>query len=633
MTRPRPSRKTFSWLFISVGAFLVLAALVAGCGNADGAAEDSAGRGGAGGGGGSVDGAGAAGGTGPEAPAQDGGTAGFEENPYELLLADPERNPGDYFGADALDPQSYAEAAAACYAPSDPSDACGAPECSAFASCCVDTARCCQPITEDAALPALLDFKACAGLTLEGCVEGVRIETFGPRDPLLTGRGLIPNGTATSEGGALIGESVNLSTDRVMLHVQLTLPLGCNGTCLESAGVAFTASEPDLFVDVEVGLLLSGSRDTVSLIVGDQVTDSFNAGSDDTVWSLLLSPSGSVEVHRDGTLQGVYPFDPVPLTGARLAVFGRNLSVADTSAALARIEIGTQRCDNPEAWTDRQPVTVLVQGEPLSALRAPSIARDEATTWVAFETEDGIFVGERQAGELVSVADPVLMPSEPYEALGIGDPELVWDGAAWSLFYTALDENGVGSIRAALGGPSPAGFMRNEAPVLMPSADVTSFDAPSVLYRDGLWIMVVRATLASGTTELRAYYTSDLQSGWARVVSGGLEPLSRVDEPTSEIGSPSLVIHNSAYHLHYARRTGTRWTVELAVSDELLLWRPIGPVLGASGVGFDSLGANEPDALSQTDRIDLVYTGQDGISFQLGSASRPAPSDSAPSIF
>lgn len=631
MTRPRPSPQTF-WR-LSMAAFLLLGVLCAGCGTTGNATEDSAGTGGTAGSGGSPDGAAGGAGAGPDAPAQDGGTAGFEENPYELLLADPERNPSDYFGADALDPRSYAEAAAACYAPSDPSDVCSAPACSAFASCCVDTALCCQPVTEEVALPALLDFQACAGLTLEACVEAVSLTTFGTREPLLTGRGLIPNGTATAEGGALIGDIVNLSTDRVMLDVQFTLPLGCNGTCLESAGVAFTASEPDVFVDVGVGLLLSGSRDTVSLIVGDEVTDSFDAGSDGTTWSLLLSPSGSVEVHRDGALEGVYTFDPASLTDASLAVFGRNLSAADTSAALARIEIGTARCDNPEAWANRQPVTVLVQGAPVSALRAPSIASDEATTWLAFETGDGIFVGERQAGELVVIADPVLVPSEPYEALGIGDPELVWDGAAWSLFYTARDENGAGSIRSALGAPSLASFVRSETPVLAPSADVTSFDAPSVVYRDGLWIMVVRATLASETTELRAYYTSDLQAGWARVVNGGLEPLSRVDVPTSEIGSPSLIVHNSAYHLYYARRTGTRWAVELAVSDELVRWRPIGPVLGASGVGFDSLGASGPDALSQTGRIDLVYTGQDGISFQLGSASRPAPSDTAPSIF
>ncbi len=73
--------------------------------------------------------------------------------------------------------------------------------------------------------------------------------------------------------------------------------------------------------------------------------------------------------------------------------------------------------------------------------------------------------------------------------------------------------------------------------------------------------------------------------------------------------------------------------MELAVSDELLLWRAMGEVLGGSGEGFDSLGARSPDAISQPDRIELIYSGQDGVSFRLGTASRPAPSDTAPSIF
>ena len=84
---------------------------------------------------------------------------------------------------------------------------------------------------------------------------------------------------------------------------------------------------------------------------------------------------------------------------------------------------------------------------------------------------------------------------------------------------------------------------------------------------------------------------------------------------------------------YYARRAGTRWGVELAVSDELLIWRPLGEVLGPSGDGFDSMGARSPDAVSGDDRIELIYSGQDGVSFQLGYAERPAPSGSAPSVF
>jgi hypothetical protein len=176
-------------------------------------------------------------------------------------------------------------------------------------------------------------------------------------------------------------------------------------------------------------------------------------------------------------------------------------------------------------------------------------------------------------------------------------------------------------------------FMKSQVLVLGPDGDVVSYDAPSVIYRDGLWLLIVRATLSDGATELHAFYSSDLDVGWDRVVDGGLETLTRIDDRTSEITDPSLIIHNSAYHLYYARRTGTRWAVELAVSDELLLWRSMGEVLGSSGDGFDSLGARSPDALSQPDRIDLVYSGQDGVSFRLGTASRAAPSDTAASFF
>ncbi|MFZ1863138.1 MAG: hypothetical protein WAU39_02855 [Polyangiales bacterium] len=613
-------------------ATVIMACLVgglAGCGSSgdhtdvpdNSSAGGSGGAAGAGGSGGSI-----------AAPSEDGGTAGLEQNPVEQLLADPQRNPGAFLGMDAQGVQGYGDAAIACYtAP----EACAATECGAFASCCVDTASCCKPVTDGPALPGMLDFANCAGLTLGQCTEreGTSATSFGPREPLLTGRGLVPNGTATSEGGALIGEVVNLSSDLVELDVQFTLPLGCNGTCLESAGVAFTSSMPDVFVDAEVGLLLSGSRETVSLLIGGSVADSFDGGTDDTVWSLVLSPSGSVEVDRDGVPQGVYPFDSALLTEASLVVFGRNVNVADTSAAIARIELRRHSCDNPRAWIDRQPTAVLVQGEAVTTLHAPSIAKDDTTTWIAFEWDGQIFVGEPQQSQLVIETGPALAPSEPYEALGIGDPELVWDGSALRLFYTARDGDGTGTIQVAVATPSQGVFARSGVPMLVPSEDVTSFDAPTVIFRDGLWLMVVRATLSTGVTELQAYYTSDLQTGWARIIGGGLEPLTRISGSTSELTSPSLIIHNSAYHLYYARRAGTRWSVELAVSDELLLWRSIGVVLGPSGLGFDELGASGPDALSEPDRIDLVYAGQDGISFQLGSASRPAPSDSALTIF
>ena len=97
--------------------------------------------------------------------------------------------------------------------------------------------------------------------------------------------------------------------------------------------------------------------------------------------------------------------------------------------------------------------------------------------------------------------------------------------------------------------------------------------------------------------------------------------------------APSLIVHNSAYQLYYSRRSGTRWTVEVLASDELLVWRPLGEALGPSGEGFDSLGARGLDARSRLDEIDALYTGQDAVSFSLGAARRPAPSDTASTAF
>lgn len=614
----------------------VLAALSVGCGEVgdDGRFSDAAGSGGAGGAPGPAQGEGGAGGDGAAGPNFDGGVEGVED--VDQFLADPQRNPSDFLSTDAPDTGGYIEAAAACFTASD---ACGASECGAFASCCVDTGSCCKP-NDNPSLPGLLDFEKCAGQTLEGCVAGAGFgaSTFGELEPVVTVRGLIPNGTATSEAGGVIGEPVNLASERVQIDVEFVLPIGCNGTCLESAGVAFTASEPGIFVDADVGLLLGGSREVVNLMIGDAVADTFDAGTGGTTWSLILSPSGSVEVQRDRVSMGTYSFDAASLAEARFVVFGRNLGAATTSAAIARIDIDTLFCDSPRSWVDRMPMLVAVQGSPSPAHaggRSPSIAMHQATTRVAFEVDGEIFVGDREVPGQVDLADaiPVLFATEPYESMGLQDPELESDGSFMHLFYTARDDNGAGSIGAAVSAQDPALFVKSPAPILVPSGNVVSFDAPSVVFRDGLWLMVVRATLSTDATELRAYYANDVEGPWNPIIDGTLGQLTRVDDPTSEITDPSLIVHNSAYHLYYGRRNGTRWSVELVVSDELLLWRSLGESLGGSGEGFDSLGARSADAISRTDQIDLVYAGQDGVSFQLGSASRAAPSGTAPSIF
>jgi len=617
----------------------MLALALAGCGSdstssGDTNGPDVAGAGGAAG----FEGTGGQGGS--AVPAFNGGPSGVADNPIELLFANSQRNPRDLLsglGTDSSTAEGYADAARTCYAAGE---ACGAPSCGAFASCCVSSGTCCEPIVDEPPVPALLDFRICAGQAVGVCAaaQGSTAVSFGPSQPVLNNRGLVPNGTATAEGGATIGELFDLSSQRVQIDLRFSLPIGCGSTCLQSAGIALSSKEPGVFIDAEVGLLLSGSRAEVNLMIGDAIADSFDAGTDGTQWSLILSPQGLVEVLRNGISQGTYSFDAAVLQQARLLAFGRNLGTASNSAAIAVLEVEVSSCDNPRSWTGRQPASISFNGSevPGHALgRGPSIVDQGVLRRLAYEVDGAIFIAEEATpGEFVLAnLSPALTATEPYEAMGIGDPELVWDGSVLFLFYTARDANGAGSIRAATSAGGNSALTKSATSNLVPSDDVVSFDAPSIVFRQGLWVLIARATLIDGATELRAFYTSAPQTGWSPVVNGGLEPLTRVESPTAELTDPSLIIHNSAYQLYFSRRTGTRWSVELAVSDELLLWRSMGEVLGNSDDGFDRLGARGADAISEPGRIDIVYSGQDGVSFRLGTASRTAPSSTAQSIF
>ncbi|MFW2387121.1 MAG: hypothetical protein ACN4G0_02215 [Polyangiales bacterium] len=632
------NRKHQHWKWLPLAAALAL--FSAGCGASDDAGSAGlAGSGGAAGSAGSGGSGGDAGEAGAGGATLDNGPSGVIDNPVDQLFADPERNAGDALGlnTDSESAQAYADAARACYADAA---SCSESQCQAFASCCANTGACCELIVDDPPLPPVLDFQSCAGDTAPGCAEAASSDAvaFNQLEPFISPRGLVPGGNASAEGGVIIGEPVNIASQRIRLEVQFSLPIGCDASCLETAGVAFTSSAPGAFVEAEVGLLLSGSREVVNLMIGNQVADSFYAAPGTTRWSLVLSPAGVVDLFRDDEPRGRYPFDAAALDEAQLVAYGRNLSAPAESAAIASIRTELAYCDNPSAWVDRVPSVVTNQGAPSpfhTAGRQPSIVSHQGNTLVAFELDRQIFLAFRDAPEVLNLPDPapVLAPSEPYEAMGVGDPELVSAGDFLVLFYTARGESGAGSIGAAVAVQDELVFANGDGPILAPSGEVVSFDAPSVVFRDGLWLMVVRASLASGATELQAYYTADPEGPWERVVNGGLEGLTRIEDPTGELTDPSLIVHNSAYQLYYGRRSGTRWAVEVAYSDELLLWRALGESLGGTNQGFDSMGARSPDAISRGDRIDIVYSGQDGVTFRLGSASRTAPSSSAPSIF
>ena len=135
-------------------------------------------------------------------------------------------------------------------------------------------------------------------------------------------------------------------------------------------------------------------------MVGGAVLDSFDAGSGSTVWSLLVSPSGSVEVERKtGFAQGAYAFDSASLSEAESHRVRRNLLPDANGAAIARIWVETLVCDNPApgpGGTDD--VTLKERQSPAHAgARKPSIAEHQGERCGGVRLDREIFVATREA--------------------------------------------------------------------------------------------------------------------------------------------------------------------------------------------------------------------------------------------
>lgn len=629
-----------SWTLLCTLAALALT----GC--ADSEAFD-----GAGGAGDAWEGAGGAGGGTADGAGGGRPTEGLQGLSPELF-ADPERIPP---ALDADAQQSYLALARDCYEGSS----CGAEVCAVLAACCVGDGGCCSRV-DSPALPAFIDFRSCEGLDVQSCAQdhGTIAVPFGPDAPLLSSRGLLANGNLFADGGAVLGAPVDLAAHRVDVAVQFTLPEQCGASCLESAGISWTEEDPSLGFDNGLGLVLSGSREELRLLVGETVVASFAAGSSDTVWTLSVEPDGHLEVRRDGVLQTRRSVEVSRLRRARLAVFGRNANEAAEAAAIATLGLEQALCDMPAAWETRSALSILDELGPRtedSRGRGPSLASDGTETRLAYALDAELFWARRSSdpGEAQLIdTGPALTPVYPHEALGVRDPELVWDGSLWHLFYTAEDAKGLRHIGHATAAADALLFSAAPTPSLSPlpswpepsrpevlehleQTGVIGFDAPTVYHREGLWVLIVRALLTDSGSELRAYYATGLSGAfnedWAPLPASELARLTRIELSTEELTDPSLIVHNGAYQLYYARRRGTRWAIEQLSSDDLVAWRPLGEVLGGSGTGFDALGARGPDALAEGDRVQLLFDGHDGVAFSLGFSSRPGSSQSVQS--
>ncbi|MFW5920629.1 MAG: hypothetical protein ACOCUS_02225, partial [Polyangiales bacterium] len=415
----------------------------------------------------------------------------------------------------------------------------------------------------------------------------------------------------------------------------------------------------DVFVRPAVGLTLSSSRDRVSLVVEDEVVASSPYAEGH--WELVVRPTGRVTA-RPPEESGLDRMQAqlVPEAGARLVLWGRNRNTDETRAHVSYLSATAALCDNPSVWTEREPIVLRAAGiaEPMTIPGAdnPSLAdTDDDGTWLAFDAPAGpegaraIHIAQRAMGadsnsfalrppESADPTMPAFAPGGDHDAAGMQDPELVSMGGRLVLLYTAQAESGALAIGRAVTSDPNEGWMVDPTPVLSPDEGGTRYSQPTVACRsDGAhWIMAVQVDDGSGEPELRLFHSDDDAEGgrwdadfFGNELDGQLRsPGQRAPRYDADaVGSTSLAIHDGAWQLYYARRRGTRWSVGLLSSHELLYWRHVddgSAVLGAGPADFERLGLRSPDALGRGDLVELVYVGVDGTDGGLGIARRPA---------
>src|SRR5262249_4215417 len=126
--------------------------------------------------------------------------------------------------------------------------------------------------------PSRVSWDGCDGPALADCLTSFDGVSFGSPGPWVAGGVLFPGGSLSFDSGVVMGAPVNLTEERAVVEVTFTQATDCGSTCFDGVGAAFTTQttlDARTHVHPLVGLLLSGSRDEVSLVVEDQVLGSW----------------------------------------------------------------------------------------------------------------------------------------------------------------------------------------------------------------------------------------------------------------------------------------------------------------------------------------------------------------------
>ncbi|MBN1297132.1 hypothetical protein JXA80_10160 [bacterium] len=230
---------------------------------------------------------------------------------------------------------------------------------------------------------------------------------------------------------------------------------------------------------------------------------------------------------------------------------------------------------------------------------------------------------------------PVITPGfqAPWDTNGVEDPELLWDGMEFRLYYTAIDALGVQRIAAATSRNllewTPRGI------ILEPRAGTFDRDGvsdPDVLRVGSQYILFYTAT----NYEWRQIARVDSPDGYhftgnRDVVLTGSFNGNRFDYLGA--GEPSVIYSGGMYQLVYRGfDSNVWWRLGLALSEDGFHFLSISSslerqaIFGRGPHGYDDGGAGEPEIWSgNANDIRMLYTSLhyclDGPLYRIGYTS------------
>jgi len=532
-------------------------------------------------------------------------------------------------------PECYDDALAAC----DPT------ACMGVRSCCVGSGTCCGASGADAA-PAIIVPGGCLDFDDALPCIGAGVTDFGNPTPYIFANAIVPNGDGVGDSGLFSNASVDLTVHRVTLSARFREPTECAGGCFDTLGMGMTAQAAvGGAVRVIASLLYSASRDRMALMVGETQVTYWDDVADGSEWTLDLQPSGTLRVLEEG----IPMIEEIPFrtrSTARALVYGQSVNPSSTTepTRLEGLSIDVSLCDVPDSWTGRTTLRVdLEEGGQLSAdhgATAPSLISTGTSTLLAFEQGGSIRIAEDLGSGFVARTTPIASEAtESWGDAGAFDPEIVANTAegGYALFYTARGSAGDGAASIARVDLDEMLVPSEDGPTQVVTGAHVEGDWASeptiMVHSPTVWIMVVN-TEERGTRYLRVLRSDDGGKTWDRHRSYELEVLTARAGGRSggafdsdEIGHPALTIHNGAWHLHYVGRRGTRSSIGVLVSDNLVSWRNPNPQDGVFGPGaedFETVAVSAPDVIVVPEGLWMIYVGRDGYQGRLGTTSRRA---------